>query len=99
MISPRYVSPETTEPICAYSRQLVSVEPGYVPAWVDLAHAAFGQMMLGVSPAKVMPAGLDAAYRAVSADPHLAEAHRLGRIIFPDGDGSERRTSTATNPS
>jgi hypothetical protein len=58
-------------------RQVVSIEPEYAQAWVELAHAKFGQIMLGISASDVMPVGLDAAYRAVSADPHLAEAHGL----------------------
>jgi tetratricopeptide (TPR) repeat protein len=59
-----------------YMRRVVAIEPAYAPAWVELAHAALAQVMSGVvPPANVMPNGMEAAHRAVSADPELAEAH------------------------
>src|SRR5262249_24484859 len=59
-----------------YMRQVVAIEPAYAPAWVELAHAALAQVMSGlVPPANLMPGGVEAAHRAVSADPDLAEAH------------------------
>ena len=70
-------NPEAMEHIRAYMKRVVAIEPGYAPAWVELAHAAVGRVMMGVPPAHAMPEGIKAASRAVLADPHLAEAHGI----------------------
>jgi TolB-like protein/Tfp pilus assembly protein PilF len=67
--------PDAMERLADYMRRVVAIEPAYAPAWVELAHLALAQVMTNCVPAaKVMPDGIEAAYRAVSADPDLAEA-------------------------
>jgi TolB-like protein/Tfp pilus assembly protein PilF len=66
---------EAIEQIRTYMRRVVALEPGYALAWVELAYAAHGRVLLGAHPSQAMPEGIDAANRAVAVDPHLAEAH------------------------
>jgi TolB-like protein/Flp pilus assembly protein TadD len=69
---------DSMERLTEYMRRVVVIEPAYAPAWVELAHLAFGQAMTNCVPAaKVLPVGIEAAQRAVSADPDLAEAHGI----------------------
>ena len=68
--------PDSMERLTDYMRRVVAIEPAYAPAWVELAHVALARVMTGcVPPAKVMPGGMEAAHRAISGDPDLAEAH------------------------
>jgi TolB-like protein/Flp pilus assembly protein TadD len=68
--------PDSMGRLVEYMRRVVAIEPGYAPAWVELAHTALAQVMTGcIPPANVMPGGMEAAKRAIFADPHLAEAH------------------------
>ena len=67
-------TPEAVEHICAYMKRVVAIEPSYALAWVELAHAAIGRVLLGLPPAEAMPEGIHAANRAVAADPQLAES-------------------------
>jgi TolB-like protein/tetratricopeptide (TPR) repeat protein len=69
------------ERVRAYMKRVVAIERGYAPAWVELAHAAVGRVMHGVPPAQAMPEGVDAASRAISADPDLAEAHGVSGYL------------------
>jgi TolB-like protein/tetratricopeptide (TPR) repeat protein len=66
---------DAVEHIYNYMNRVVALEPGYAMAWVELAHAALGRVLLGAHPAEAMSEGLEAAKRAVAVDPNLAESH------------------------
>jgi TolB-like protein/DNA-binding SARP family transcriptional activator len=68
---------EAFEQISSYMRRVIAIEPAHAPAWVELAGLSFGQVMAGVPPSKVMPTAMEAAHKAVAADPNLAEAHAI----------------------
>ena len=62
-------------------KRVVAIEPAHAPAWVELAGLSFGQVMTGVRPSKAMPEALEAACKAVRADPNLAEAHAIVALL------------------
>jgi tetratricopeptide (TPR) repeat protein len=62
-------------------KRVVAIEPAHAPAWVELAGLSFGQVMAGVRPSKVMPEALEAAGKAVQADPSLADAHAMSALL------------------
>jgi TolB-like protein/Flp pilus assembly protein TadD len=70
-------TPDANERICAYMRRVIEIEPQHAPAWVEIAHASFAQVMTGVRPSEVMPTAVDAAHTAVLAESDLAEAHAV----------------------
>jgi TolB-like protein len=70
-------TPEAFEQICSYMKRVTAIEPAHAPAWVELAGLSFGQVMAGVRPSKVMPGAIEAAHKAVAADPDLAEARAI----------------------
>ena len=74
---PHAWTPEAFEQISSYMKRVVDIEPAHAPAWVELAGLSFGQVMAGIRPSKVMGGAIEAAHRAVAADPELAEARAI----------------------
>jgi serine/threonine protein kinase/Tfp pilus assembly protein PilF len=59
-----------------YFKQAVDLDPGFAPAWAGLADAYMPLGYYGLARAdETMPPALDAATRAIEADPDCAEAH------------------------
>ena len=60
----------------AYLEEAVALEPGYAPAWVQLADYHIKRSVLAVAPPRAeLPKALEAARKAVAADETLAEGH------------------------
>jgi serine/threonine-protein kinase len=91
-------SPESMRRAAAYFEAAIARDPGYAEAYAGLADCYINR------PHKDMAKGREAAERAVSLGPDLAEAHAaLARAIFSfdwDWDGAERefRKAIALNP-
>ncbi len=78
----------------------VALEPGYAPAWVQLADYHIANSFFGrESPLQEWPKALAAARQAVEADPELAEAHAVlgwvGALSEFRWDEALRRSDTA----
>jgi len=69
-------APEDMERAREYLEQAVTLEPGYAPAWVQLADYHIARAAHAVAPPQhELPRAREAALRAVAADDTLAEAH------------------------
>ena len=59
----------------AYLEQAVALEPGYAPAWVQLADYYIANCFFGQAPPReIWPKAKEAAQKAVAADPEFADA-------------------------
>ncbi|PYT00344.1 MAG: hypothetical protein DMF63_07165 [Acidobacteria bacterium] len=73
--SSRLVLPEVQKGI-AYFEQAIAVDPGYAPAYVELANAYTPMVLTNdARPSDVMPKAKAAARKAIELDDALAEAH------------------------
>lgn len=70
---------EAFEQICSDMKRVTAIEAMHAPAWLELVGLSFGQVMAGVRPSNVMPEAMEAADKAVAADPDPAEASVLQR--------------------
>jgi len=60
----------------AYLEKAVAIEPGYAPAWVQLADYHIKRSVIAIAPPRQeLPKALAAACKAVAADEALAEGH------------------------
>ncbi len=66
-----------------YLERVVALEPGYAPAWVQLADYAVAAAFFGSAiPSEIWPATKEKAQKAIAADPQLAEAHAvMGYVV------------------
>jgi eukaryotic-like serine/threonine-protein kinase len=77
-----HVRPEEMQKGKVCLEQAVALEPNHAPAWVHLAWFYIGSGFQGhASPRELWPKAKEAAHRAVTADPELAEAQGVAGMV------------------
>ncbi|HEV2899369.1 MAG TPA: adenylate/guanylate cyclase domain-containing protein [Pseudaminobacter sp.] len=74
-------------------KKAIAVDPGYAPAWINLAWAHSSAANYGADWKDSNRAAMEAAERAVALDPNDAEAHAvLGEVLASRGDYGRAKT-------